>query len=255
MSLHKKLKAHFSAALGGETKAASEPAPDERPHFVRDYTRMVAELKKTFPLEEAMSLAVGGSYDIIGKIERRILEHYGLRTGMAVLDMGCGSGRLSTVLSDMDIDYLGTDIVPDLLEYARTKSRKSFRFVLHTELNVPVPSNTIDIACAFSLFTHLHHHETYIYLEDVFRALKPGGKVIFSFLEFAEKNHWSVFIATVRNKQAGVPQHLNQFIERSAISLWATQIGFEIIEFVDGMALPWGERAIGQAVVVLQKPA
>lgn len=176
MSLHKKLKAHFSAALGGETKAASEPAPDERPHFVRDYTRMVAELKKTFPLEEAMSLAVGGSYDIIGKIERRILEHYGLRTGMAVLDMGCGSGRLSTVLSDMDIDYLGTDIVPDLLEYARTKSRKSFRFVLHTELNVPVPSNTIDIACAFSLFTHLHHHETYIYLEDVFRALKPGGE-------------------------------------------------------------------------------
>lgn len=215
---------------------------------------MVTELKRTFPLDEAMSLAVGGSYDVVGKIERRILEHYGLRAGMTLLDIGCGSGRLSSTLSDLDIDYLGTDIVPDLLEYARSRSNKAFKFILHTELSVPVPSQSIDTACAFSVFTHLHHEESYIYLEDVWRALKPGGKMIFSFLEFAAEFHWPVFIATVRNKQASVPQHLNQFIERDAISLWARKTGFTLIEFVDGTAFPWGGQGLGQSVAVLQKP-
>ena len=36
---------------------------------------------------------------------------------------------------------------------------------------------------AFSVFTHLLHEESFIYLEDFKRVLKPGGSVVFSFLE------------------------------------------------------------------------
>ena len=42
-------------------------------HFVEDYERHVARLMRDHPIDEAMSLAVGGAYDIIGRIEAEAL--------------------------------------------------------------------------------------------------------------------------------------------------------------------------------------
>lgn len=109
--------------------------------------------------------------------------------------------------------------------------------------------------CAFSVFTHLHHEESFLYLRDARRALKPGGKFIFSFLEFAAESHWSVFEGTAEQRRLGIDLHLNQFTERSAIGLWATKLGYAIDEFVDPLAHPWGDRPCGQAVVSLSSSA
>lgn len=251
----KSLRGYLGARLGGARKPKNNMVAATEPHYIRDYSRMIAALKESLPFDDAMKIAVGGNYEGIGEIERAILEHYGLRSEMALLDLGCGSGRLSTTLFDKDIAYIGIDIMPDLLDYARAKSPKCFKFILHTELNVPVPNESIDMACAFSVFTHLHHDESFLYLQDIFRALKPGGHLIFSFLEFAAEYHWPVFADTVSNKKAKAPQHLNQFIERDVIALWATQLGYELVEFVDGTAHPWNGNALGQAVAVLKKPS
>ena len=77
-------------------------------HFVEDYERLVSALVAARPLDEAMSMVVGGLYNEIGKIELDILRHSGLRNQMFLIDLGCGSGRLSTALShsDLDIGYL-----------------------------------------------------------------------------------------------------------------------------------------------------
>ena len=93
-------------------------------HFVEDYERHVANLMRAHPLDEAMSLAVGGSYEVIGGIERAIVTQLGLRDGMALVDLGCGSGRLATALgaSGLAIDYLGIDIVQALLDYAASRA-------------------------------------------------------------------------------------------------------------------------------------
>lgn len=157
----------------------------ELPRSVGDYERFVATLKANFPLDDAMNHAVGGDYEGVGRIERAILEHFGLEPGMALIDVGCGSGRLASALSDMDVDYLGTDVVADLLDYAAIKASPRFQFKRHLELTVPARSESIDMICAFSVFTHLPHHESYLYMEDMLRALKTGGMLLFSFLEFA----------------------------------------------------------------------
>ena len=62
-------------------------------HFVEDYENMVARLVSTLPLDEAMSSAVGGRYHEVGAIERDILLWAGLREGMQLVDLGCGSGK------------------------------------------------------------------------------------------------------------------------------------------------------------------
>lgn len=222
-------------------------------HFVEDYEQHVANLLATHPIDEAMALAVGGNYEEIGFIEAQILRHSGLRSGMSVLDLGCGSGRLAYALSrtEIAISYVGIDIIQSLLDYAATKAPGHYRFLLNRELSIPVESASIDIACAFSVFTHLLHEETYLYMQDIRRALRPDGRLVFSFLEFAEPSHWSVFANMVENKRVTAAAPLNTFIERSTIEVWARQLGYAVQQFISGSeAVPDG-RALGQATVVL----
>ncbi len=225
-------------------------------HFVEDYERHVANLVATLPLDEAMSRAVGGAYREIGKVEAQIVRYAGLSDGMSLIDVGCGTARLGHVLGEtMSIDYLGTDIVQTLLNYAKTKCPRSYRFKLHRELSIPAKNDSADMICAFSVFTHLLHEETYIYLEDMLRALKRDGRIVFSFLEFCGPTdlHWSVFAGTVENKRRQSKDPLNMFIERATIKTWARHLNCEIVEFIDGNAAPHGGSALGQSTVILRK--
>lgn len=224
-------------------------------HFVEDYQRHVAALLAAHPLDEAMALAVGGGFDRFGQIEMALLVQAGLRAGMSLFDLGCGSGRLAVALSNsaLHLHYHGTDVVQALLDYAASRSRPGFRFQLHPALTIPRADESVDIACAFSVFTHLLHHESYIYLEEMKRVLRPGGRVVFSFLEFAEPRHWKFFqhaVAAQRNSEQPV---LCQFMERQVVANWAAALGLELERFVDGRE-DTGAGPLGQTAVVLRKP-
>lgn len=224
-------------------------------HFVEDYVNHVRTLMKNYPLDEAMSLAVGGGYEIIGNIQAALLSSFGLSDGQVVIDLGCGSGRTAKAISkNFQLDYLGTDVVNELLDYASTVCPPNYRFKLHRELSVPANTAAADLIYAFSLFTHLLHEETYIYLLDAMRVLKPGGKLVFSFLEFALPEHWHVFESTVSASRSRTGPHLNMFIERNIICTWADHIGFQVKEFIDGSTPIWNGHALGQSVVLLSKP-
>ena len=223
-------------------------------HFIEDYERLVARLVETYPIDEAMSLAVGGGpYEIFGQMEAEIVQAAGLGNGMRIVDLGCGSGRLASALHrGMDVSYVGIDIVQALLDYARSKAPK-YQFLLHRGLSIPQEANSADMVSAFSLFTHLLQAESYLYLEEAARVLKPGGKVVFSFLEFAEPAHWKTFEHTVGSARQSTGDHLNMFMERSAIDVWARRLGLAVERYFDSSAT-WSGHALGQAVAVLRKP-
>jgi 2-polyprenyl-3-methyl-5-hydroxy-6-metoxy-1,4-benzoquinol methylase len=223
-------------------------------HFIEDYEKYVANLIATHPIDEAMSLAVGGRFEEVGQIEANILRYFGLKDRMSVIDLGCGSGRLANALNQSGkFDYLGTDIVQSLLDYAATKSDSNYQFKLNPHISVPAKDNSTDFVVAFSLFTHLLHSETFLYLEDSKRVLRPRGKIIFSFLEFSEPGHWWAFEAEMNLRRTGGIGHLNCFIERSAITVWAQRLGFDVETIVSGADAPWGGEHLGQAVAVLVK--
>jgi hypothetical protein len=66
-------------------------------------------------------------------------------------------------------------------------------------------------------------------------------------LEFAEPAHWQVFEGTPK------APHLNAFIERPVIRLWAEKLGFEVQEFIDAGIAVKGSSALGQSTVILTK--
>ena len=225
-------------------------------HFVEDYNKLVEQLIKNHPMDEAMSIAIGGGYEEFGQVCADALIQSGLTNGMSVLDFGCGSGRVAHALGKKLTlqKYLGTDVVELLLKYARTKTPKNYEFVRHQELSIPAKNAEFDFAFAFSVFTHLLQAEIYIYMQDIQRVLRPKGKFLFSFLEMTQLNNWSIFVDTVAATKRNTLPHLNMFLSRDQIEVMARESGFKVLKFVDSVAPDWGGHALGQSACLLEKP-
>jgi hypothetical protein len=83
------------------------------------------------------------------------------------------------------------------------------------------------------VFTHLLHEESFCYLADARRVVKPGGTIVFSFLEF--EHNWAIFKETYRRLIQGKRNpHLNVFIGRDAIQAWARRLGMTIVDIRAG---------------------
>ncbi len=264
--------AGHSASQGPGSGAADRPvepgAPLEEP-YLQPYTNLVARLLGETPGENAMEAAVGGEFFAIGMLEFSLLRSLGLADGATVVDVGCGSGRLALPLSTMPgVCYVGTDLVPELLAHARKiTARDDWRFERAKGLTIPCRDGTADFVCFFSVLTHLRHEDSYRYLAEAKRALKPGGKVVLSFLEFHRPSHWSVFQRDLAEKSPDEP--INQFIEREAIRAWAHRLGLMVASIHDGdrphiplaREVRWQNGIVmkqlgnlGQSVAVLEKP-
>jgi ubiquinone/menaquinone biosynthesis C-methylase UbiE len=205
--------------------------------YRKGYLQHVRELLAGHATDRAMQLAVGGQFESLGKMMLWLLIDEGLKPEDCLIDIGCGSGRLSHALIDyLKGNYLGTDIVSDLLEHARTlcANRSDWRFELVNSIAIPAARESADMVCAFSVFTHLLHEDAYRYLLEVHRVLRPGGKFVFSFLEFRVPATWTVFESMVQARETGVEKQHDQFLSRDAIDVWSSYSGFEIQNIYDG---------------------
>lgn len=238
-------------------------------NFEDTYRRLVKSLKRVHDTDQAMELAVGGEFEAVGMLELETLKYFGLKEDAYVIDVGCGSGRLAKPLSRyLTGRYLGIDVVPELVGHARRiVGRPDWRFEVAEGLSIPEVDAAADLVCFFSVFTHLLHEQSYVYLREARRVLRPHGKIVFSFLDFTVPPHWDVFEFNI--KDLGVGSHpLNMFISKDAIGSWAEHLKLQVQAIEDGdkpfvplskpIAFESGSvmdtlGTIGQSVCVLQK--
>ncbi|QYM78041.1 methyltransferase domain-containing protein [Horticoccus luteus] len=236
--------------------------------FLVTYPAHVARLRAKLDRDAALREAVGGNFLAMGKLECALLVQLGLTADSRVIDVGCGSGRLACQLAAVPgVRYLGTDVVEELLAYARELAQRSdWVFAVANGVKIEAPDNTADFVCFFSVLTHLKHEDSYRYLQEAKRVLKPGGAIVFSFLEFFIPSHWEVFRHMLEHGQPG--DHLNQFMDREAIKRWAYYLEMDVEAVWDGdkphipfegeVVLDDGRKltgvgALGQSVAVLRK--
>lgn len=207
-----------------------------KPHYVTAYEAHVRSIVASLPLDEAMAEAVGGDFLRFGLLERCVLEQSNLDDGAYVVDVGCGSGRLAFALRDKsNLRYLGIDVVEPLLEYARKIcQRDDWSFVQTAGLNIPERGEVADLVCFFSIFTHLRHEESFAYLQEALRVVRPGGRIIFSFLDFSIADHWSHFEAAVRDLGSNGP--IVTYMEPSGIAAWAVRLNCKLLRVFDDSA-------------------
>ena len=230
-----------------ERLGAPEPA-DLR----QAYPDRVQALLASMPEDEAMAIAVGGDYEFMGAHLVEVLTAYGLRPDDYLIDVGCGSGRVATALSRLEmasrLRYLGVDISEELLRYARRKCGiASWRFVKVDRLMIPEKDQRADFVCFFSVFTHLMPEESFLYLQEARRVLKPGGTVVFTFFDFAVPEHWPLFVENIRHLETRTPKVLDMFLSRDAAAAWAQRLGLRVTYI--------GSPDGGQTRCVLRKPA
>ena len=196
--------------------------------FVKTHRKQVDVLKEFYPLDQAVKIAIGGEFETIGPLLRELLIYHGLQKDHYVIDVGCGAGRLAKPLSQYpELKYLGIDVVPDLLNYARNLAqRPDWRFEPASGLTIPEQDQQANMVCFFSVFTHLLHEESFVYLREAKRVLKPGGKVIVSFLDFNIDTHWTIFQNDV--KDIGSAKPLNIFMSPDILRTWAKHLDLEV---------------------------
>lgn len=185
-----------------------------------------------------------------------VLRHYGLIDGMAVYDLGCGCGRTAQALrrSGWTGHYIGVDVVPELLDEV-VRQCPDYETRLNFSPRIVAQDSSLDLVFHWSVFTHLYPHEAYLYTADAYRALKPGGQMIFSFLEMEDPAHEVVWQGNLDHLRQGVaPEQLSSFLHRDWIRKFARDAGFAEPRFTDGSSAEQ-HPAFWQALAILEKPS
>jgi 2-polyprenyl-3-methyl-5-hydroxy-6-metoxy-1,4-benzoquinol methylase len=89
-----------------------------------------------------------------------------------VLELGCGSGQLASVLCKQGASMIASDIAQTAIDHAR-KLHPEVDFRTHSAEALPYEDGSFDIVMSFDVLEHLPNVDQH--LREVRRVLKPGG--------------------------------------------------------------------------------
>jgi SAM-dependent methyltransferase len=109
---------------------------------------------------------------IIMALQRNLVDPRGLK---AVLDFGCGCGRVIRHWHGYPAEVHGADLNPRLVDWCR--ANLPFARFQTNRLRPPLdyPDDKFDLVYALSVFTHLDEEHQRLWMEELTRVLRPGG--------------------------------------------------------------------------------
>lgn len=119
-----------------------------------------------------------------GSLRREIIQRAAIPTGGAVLDVGCGTGTLALLAKAEAGDkgrVCGIDPAPEMIDVARHKAvhkKRDLEFQIAAIESLPYPDGTFDVVLSSLMFHHLPPELKRRGLAEVYRVLKPGGRLL-----------------------------------------------------------------------------
>lgn len=110
---------------------------------------------------------------------RMYVEHAGLRPGKLALEVGCGTGLFLAQVAESGATVRALDLSTHLLAKARARlgGRANVALQCGNAEQMPYPDGTFDAVYGSSV---LHHLDLDRALREVFRVLRPGGRMVFT---------------------------------------------------------------------------
>jgi SAM-dependent methyltransferase len=126
-------------------------------------------------------------YDLLTRLMRmnrtydRLIAQAELRTGMRVLEIGCGTGNVTirAKRAHPGADFVGSDPDPLVLGRARRKAAglDGVRFEHGYAQSLPYGDGEFDRVLSSAMLHHLDVAAKPLALAEVFRVLRPGGQL------------------------------------------------------------------------------
>jgi ubiquinone/menaquinone biosynthesis C-methylase UbiE len=92
------------------------------------------------------------------------------------LDVGTGAGAFALALAPLVREVVGVDIVPELIEQARTRAPGNMELVEADGRSLPFAAASFDLVCSARTFHHTTRPE--LVVSEMTRVLRPGGTML-----------------------------------------------------------------------------
>ncbi|MBP6725165.1 MAG: methyltransferase domain-containing protein, partial [Halioglobus sp.] len=124
-----------------------------------------------------------------------------------VLDLGCGTGYFRAGLTARygSATYIGLDLAPGMVEYARGRAANGSLWLVGDAEALPLAPGSVDLV--FSSLAIQWCQRPELFFSELARALKPGGRCIFTTLGPESLRELRLSWAAVDHRQ-----HVNNFI-------------------------------------------
>jgi len=144
------------------------------------------------PMTDGKTIRWARHYDLWVKLmtlggERRLrnqtIQLAAIPQGATVLDVGCGTGTLTLLAkaqAGQQGKVYGIDAAPEMITVAKEKAMQQKRDVNYQTGVIealPFPDGTFDIVLSSLMFHHLTPELKQRGLKEMYRVLKPGGRV------------------------------------------------------------------------------
>ena len=85
-----------------------------------------------------------------------LLYKYKDRKTIKILDLGCGNGRLFSMLKDKNVKYVGIDSSDELIKIAKDRYQgENLKFLVVEALMLPFPDNSFNKIFSVAVLHHL----------------------------------------------------------------------------------------------------
>ena len=119
-----------------------------------------------------------------------LVKHLKEKNSLRILDIGCGAGFFSIILSQLGHIVTGIDITPNMIEESKLLAQSvgsTAQFAVMDAENLDFDDNTFDIIVARNVTWNLPHPDK-AYAEWL-RVIRPGGLILNYDAEHARNHH------------------------------------------------------------------
>jgi len=140
-------------------------------------------------MTKALDFAAGlGLYDLWAEsklkgVHRTLIKFADLGRNEQVLDVGCGTGILASLLveTSREIRVCGIDIGPRMIRISKKRARENghnINYTVGSAIKLPYSTGKFDAVFTCLLFHLLESSEKELALMEIYRVLKPAGKYV-----------------------------------------------------------------------------
>ncbi len=202
----------FAAGLGAQTPSAPDATPSKG-HSKQVDPQINAQFQK------------GNVKDFIKRFEnndrevylkrREIAEILDLKPGMAVADVGAGTGLFTRLFADAvgaGGKVYAVDVSKDFLDHiaddAKSHGQPQIATVRGTQNSTNLPAGSVDVVFLCDVYHHLENHEKI--LASIHQALRPGGMIFLVEFDRVEGRSTGFVLKHIRATQAEFRQEIKQ---------------------------------------------